>query len=212
MDGSPQLVGPVFGPHPEPGSVRFWVVVSDPDHVGDNVIVVHSDQLDWGHEGWAATLRRVGPSTFEGWWGANYPEFDPGAVPSGTHRIVLAISGEADGWVGWQANLHENAGEEETLVHVMPAVETLVKLWVTLSSPPDYAQCVVSTSRPVGWSPTSAAPAPRASSPLPAMAGAVVAGVVAPAPPAANANAVTPITAAAGATFASARRLHQLPQ
>lgn len=150
-------VGPVFGVHPSPGAVRFWVVVSDPANLGENVLLVHSDILDWGHEGWAATLRRTSTHIFEGWWGANFPDFNPGTVPHGMHHVVLAVSGEADEWVGWQANLHANAGVDETVVHVMPGVETLVKLWLTLGTPPTYTEPFVSTSRPTDWplSPTA---------------------------------------------------------
>ena len=104
--------------------------MSNPENLQDNVLLVQSSWRDWGHQGWTATLRRRGHHTFEGDWGSNSPEFSAQPVPGGEHHMVLSVSGEADGWVGWLSNLHDKTGLPATPINCF-GQPVSAKFWLT---------------------------------------------------------------------------------
>lgn len=129
-------------------SVRVVAVISDPHNLRGNVVLVQSDWLLWGELGWTATLRARSTHSYEGEWGANWPNYEPCTVPVGEHRMVLAVSGEFDDWAGWHVNLHHAANVSETIVQCLPHQQVEVRIWVTLGSEPTYTGCMVSMTPP----------------------------------------------------------------
>lgn len=127
-----------------PGFVNFRVIVSDPHSIGPSTyLVVHSDAKDWGRLGWTATLRArdearaaAGESCcFVGSWGGHVPDFTPATVEPGELEVVLALSGEADGYLGWGRALHKEAGAPNETVRVQGGQTTTVHLHVTIGPP-----------------------------------------------------------------------------
>ena len=196
----------------EPASVRVVVVVSDPSSLQENVLIVQSDLLAWGSAGWTATLLRHDDGhTFEGVWGANYPTFEPCPVPPGDYRMVLSLSNAEENWVGWVANLHENARMPETIVTCLPGRETLVKLWLTLGQPPSYLDAVISETPPDVVPPHS----PHTSPPVPPLLDSptVATATTAPAGSAfALSNATTHTTSISAACDTSCTDIESLSQ
>ena len=127
-----------------PGFVEFRVIVSDPQSIGPKTfLVVHSDAMDWGRRGWTATLRprdearaTAGEACcFIGAWGAHAPDFTRAAVAPGMREVVLALSGEDDGYNGWGRALHKEAGQPNEHVEVNGGQTTTVHFHLTIGPP-----------------------------------------------------------------------------
>lgn len=91
---------------------------------------------------------RGSPRLFTGAWGAHHPEFVQQPVPAGTHKVVLALSGAADGFSGWARALHKEAGAADDVVHVLSGRTARVEFRVTIG-PPTTVERLVNGR---GWS------------------------------------------------------------
>ena len=99
--------------------------------------------MDWGRRGWTATLRprdearaTAGEACcFIGAWGAHAPDFTRAAVAPGMREVVLALSGEDDGYNGWGRALHKEAGQPNEHVEVNGGQTTTVHFHLTIGPP-----------------------------------------------------------------------------
>ena len=104
--------------------------------------------MAWGRRGWTATLyprdearAAAGQATcYVGSWGGHVvsgggPDGVRQPVKAGRAELVLALSGEADGYNGWGRALHKEAGAPNEALNVVSGRTTIVEMLLTIGPP-----------------------------------------------------------------------------